>query len=162
MSIEEDAIQKYSDLVYRLALMKVQDRHIADDVFQDVFLKYMKYKDTFHDEAHEKAWIIKVTINTCKTYFLSNWKRKMTSMDQEIPVLRQEHSELYYQVMELPDKYRLPLFLFYYEGYSIKEIATQLHRKETTIKTQLKRGRSLLKDAMKGDDPFEQLSPNDR
>lgn len=155
MSIEEDVVQKYSDLVYRLALMKVQDRHIADDVFQDVFLKYMKYKDTLHDEEHEKAWMIKVTINTCKTYFLSSWKRKMTSMDQEIPVLRKEHSELYYQVMELPDKYRLPLFLFYYEGYSIKEIAAQLHRKETTIKTQLKRGRSLLKDAMKGDDPFE-------
>lgn len=152
----EEVIAQYSDMVYRLALIKTKHRHVADDVYQDVFLKYMKYKDKICDEEHEKAWLIRVTITTCKAYFISSWKRNMVPMEHEIAFSTQEHSELYYQVMELPEKYRIPLFLFYYEGYPIADIAKQLHRKETTIKTQLKRGRALLKEAMKGEDPFEE------
>lgn len=149
----EEIVERYSDLVYHLALMKTGRKLLADEVYQEVFLKYMKYRNRIHDEEHEKAWFIRVTITSSKAMFLSNWYKKTTSLDMDIPFQADEQmSELYYRVMELPDTYRVVLYLYYYEGYSIKDIATVLHRKETTIKTQLKRGRERLRFAIEGDE----------
>lgn len=155
MKTAEQIIDQYSDLVYRLALMKTGKKALADEVYQEVFLKYMKYRDKITDSEHEKAWFIRVTITSSKALFLSSWYKKTTSLEIDFPF--QENtlaSELYYRVMELPEKYRIVVYLHYYEGYSIKDIASLLHRKETTIKTQLKRGRSQLRLILEGDENY--------
>lgn len=153
MYTAEEIIHQYSDLVYRLALMKTGKKALAEDVYQEVFLKYMKYRNRLQDKEHEKAWFIRVTITTSKALFLSSWYKKTTALDMEIPFQENsQHSELYYRVMELPDKYRIVLYLHYYEGFAIKDIASLLHRKETTIKTQLKRGREQLRLCLEGDE----------
>lgn len=157
MSRDDDIIAEYSDLVYRLALMKMGNKTLADDVFQEVFLKYMKYKNRLTSKEHEKAWFIRVTISTCKAHFLSSWRKHTVPMDYDIPFESTSNSELYYKVMALPDKYRIALYLFYYEGYAISDIAKLCKKKETTIKTHLKRGRELLRRECEGDDEVEEV-----
>lgn len=157
MEKEEDVISKYSDLVYRLALMKTGSRFVADDVYQEVFLKYMKYQNHIMNEEHEKAWFIRVTINTSKAYFLSSWFKKTVPMEQDFPFISTTSGALYEQVMRLPSKYRTALYLFYYEGYSIKEISTICKKSENTIKTHLKRGREHLKATLEGVEEDERI-----
>lgn len=157
MGNEEDIVLKYADLVYRLALMKTGSRTIADDVFQDVFLKHMKYKDRIKNEEHEKAWFIRVTITTSKAYFLSSWFQKTVPMEQEVPFVSESEGTLYAQVMKLSPNYRTALYLYYYEGYTIKEIAAICRKNENTIKTHLKRGKEQLKLNLEGVEKDEQL-----
>lgn len=157
MSYIEEVIEEYSDLVYHLAMIKMGNRATADDIYQEVFLKYMKYKDHITNKEHEKAWFIRTTTTTCKAAFLNSWRKRTVPMNYDIAFQTKESSALFYHVMELPEKYRTVLYLYYYEGYLIKDIARYQKRKETTIKTQLKRGRELLKASLKGEDPFENL-----
>ena len=142
--------QRYIDTVYRVALNYIKSPADAEDITQDVFLKLLQQKQTFDSDDHVKYWLIRVTINGCKNLVRSRWW-KAESFEEYAGKLvfdNQEQSELFYTVMALPRKYRLPIYLHYYEGYSTQEIGQLLKLPKNTVCTQLKRGRELLKKAL--------------
>ncbi|WP_105614654.1 RNA polymerase sigma factor [Vallitalea okinawensis] len=146
-------LDKYSDTVYKVAYSNTKDRYHAEDVFQEVFLRLVKKKPTFDNEAHLKAWLIRVTINCSKNIFLSSHFKKRAELSEEIEDTKNiitETSELYEAVNTLPKKYGQVIYLYYYEGYSVKEIADILSAKEATIKTRLARGRKQLEKSLEG------------
>lgn len=148
--------EKYFDTVYRLAFARTKERSSADDVTQEVFLKFFKTDKAFESEEHIKAWLLKVTINSSKDIFLSSWAKKTVPLSEvkDEPVFdAREKSDLYYAILALPQKYKTALHLFYYEDYSVAEIAKLLGAKEATVKSQLHRGRAMLKEKLtKGGD----------
>lgn len=159
-----ELIDQHADLVYRIALLHTKNKSDADDIFQEVFLRLVKYIHTLKDEEHAKYWLMRVTINCSKSHFTSAWRRNTVLYEKESDIQSdyeiqnsyemqtQEDKELiYYAVKNLPQKYRSVIHLFYYEQLSIKEISAILHRKESTVKAQLSRGRNLLKEVLKGD-----------
>lgn len=144
----DDIAGKYIDTVYRLALSRTRSPENAEDVTQEVFLKLMQTDKKFESEEHVKAWLLRVTINCTKDLFMSSWFRKTEALDENISFEHEEKSDLYYALMRLPQKYRTAIHLFYYEGYSVKEIAKLTSSAEGTVKSQLHRGRELLKELM--------------
>ena len=148
----EQAIRRYADLVYHLAFARTGSRADADDVFQEVFLRYVRRKPVFRDEEHRKAWLIRVTINCAKSFWNSAWIRKMQPLTEDIVCEMPEEQALYAALQRLPAKYREVIHLFYYEGYSTDEIARLLRRKSSTVRTQLTRARAMLRDFMEEDD----------
>lgn len=148
----QKTVEKYSYMVYRLAYFYTNSKYDADDIYQDVFLKYLQNKKEFKDEEHKKAWIIRVTINSCKKLWMSSWKRKVIPLNDEIKFEMEEEIGLYNELKKLPKKYRLVIHLYYYEQYSVRDISTILGQKESTIRTWLTRARKLLKKYIKEDD----------
>ena len=141
----QEIVEKYSNMVYRLAYFYTNSKYDADDIYQDVFLKYLQNKKQFENEEHKKAWLIRVTINCCKKLWLSSWKRKIIPLDDEIKFEMEENIGLYNEIKKLPKKYRVVIHLFYYEQYSVKDISKILKQKESTIRTWLTRARKMLK-----------------
>ncbi len=139
--------RRYIDTVFRVALNYLRSPSDADDVTQNVFMKLLRQTKDFESEEHVKAWLIRVTINECKNLTRAKWWRQESYDDRagEMTFDSPARSELYYAVMDLPKKYRLPIYLHYYEGYSTQEIAALLHTSKNTVCTQLRRGRELLK-----------------
>lgn len=150
VSSADEIIKKYIDMVYRLALSRTKDKTHADDVVQEVFLRYISVKKEFESDEHIKAWLIRVTINCSNSIFESSWFKKTAPLDDEIAFDTPEKSEVYYAVLELPKKYRTVIHLFYYEDMSIAEIADCLGEKVSTVKSQLHRGREMLREKLKG------------
>lgn len=148
----ENVIMHYSDMVYRLAFARTGSKHDADDIFQEVFLRYVKKKPVFEKEEHRKAWLIRVTINCSNSFWNSFWNRKTQKIDDEIVFETKAELNLYTELQQLPSKYREVIHLFYYENMSIEEISTALNRKSSTVRTQLTRARALLKNFMKEED----------
>ena len=150
----EDAIERYGDMVYRLAVVNTGSRFEADDIYQEVFLKLFRYRTSIQSEEHLKAWLIRVAVNQCKTAATSVWNKRKVSLDAVAEIaadpVREEYSEVYEAVKALPEKYRQIIHLFYYEELSIKEISQILERNEATVKTHLARGRKLLADRLEG------------
>lgn len=146
---------KYKDTVFRLAYAYTKNRADADDVFQEVFLRYFKANPEFKDYNHEKAWFIRVTINCSKKLLTSSWFKRVVPIDENIRFDLEEKSKMFYAVMTLPKKYSVVVHLYYYEDYSIKEISGITGIKETTIQSQLMRGRNMLKEILEGEDRNE-------
>lgn len=148
------AIEKYSDMVRRICFVQLKNYHDVEDVFQDVFLKYILNDKPFDSEVHEKAWMIRVTLNACRDNLKSFFKRKVTSINelvQEPSYIDESSYDTLEAVLQLPQKYRNAIYLFYFEGYTAIEIADILGRKENTIYTWLSRGREQLKTALGGE-----------
>lgn len=151
----EDAVRRYADMVYRLAVLNSRNIHEAEDVFQEVFLKLHKNRNKIKDEQHLKAWLIRVTVNQCRSMAVSAWNRYTVSIEQSgemvVETEYKDYSEVYKAVRQLPQKYREVIYLYYYEEFQIKEIADILKRPEATVKTHLARGRRLLNELLKGE-----------
>ena len=143
----KETVEKYSNMVYRLAYFYTNSKYNADDIYQDVFLRYLQNKKQFENEEHKKAWLIKV-----KKLWISSWKRKIMPLNEEIKFEMEEDIGLYNEIKKLPQKYRAVIHLFYYEQYSIKDISGILEQKESTIRTWLTRARRLLKNQIKEED----------
>jgi len=139
--------KKYMDTVFRLAFNYLKSQSEADDVTQEVLIKLYRTDKEFENEEHIKHWLIRVTINECKKAFLSPWKRIEPIEDyaSTLSFTSPEHGELFYAVMDLPKKYRVPIFLYYYEDYSCEEISSFLSIANATVRTRLRRGREILK-----------------
>lgn len=139
--------------VFRLAFSYTKNIADAEDVTQDVFIKLYHKLYIFNDKEHLKKWLMRVTINQCKTLFLSSWKRKvlpMTDKEENIcSTTSKNNDEILDVILKLPKKYRLVIHFYYYEDYKISEIAEILNIKETTIQTQLSRARNMLKEMLK-------------
>jgi RNA polymerase sigma factor (sigma-70 family) len=144
-------VDQYSDMVLRLALTYLGNLADAQDVCQEVYIKLFKHQRPFSDAEHEKAWIIRVTINTCKDVIRSPWRKWFSPIEEALlPIKDTQSREVVAFVLTLPRKYRMVIHLYYYEGYKTAEIAEILSRKEGTIRTQLKRAKELLKAKMIG------------
>lgn len=137
----------HMDTVFRLAFNYLKSQSEADDITQNVLIKLYRADNTFESEEHIKNWIIRVTINECKKALLSPWKRAESFDDyaETLSFVSPEHSELFYAVMELPKKYRVAIYLHYYEAYSTEEISAILGIPSSTVRTHLERGRERLK-----------------
>lgn len=143
--------EKYMDMIYRIAYSWTKNSHDANDVTQDVLIQLYKTTKVFETDAYLKNWLIRVTINQCKMMFRSSWN-KMEDINDYAETLGFEdesHLELFHAVMKLDKKYRIPLMLFYYEGYSTAETASLLGISENTVSTRLFRAKAKLKDYLK-------------
>lgn len=148
----EDLIQNYGDMVLRAAFGFVKNQQDAEDIAQEVFLSLVRTAPSFDSAEHQKAWLLRCTINRCKSHFRSAWHRHTTPLEEShsSPFTPQENVVLD-AVNALPLKYQQVIYLHYIEGYSTAEIAHILDRNANTVLSQLSRGRSLLKNALKGD-----------
>ncbi len=143
---EIQTIKRNSDMVYKLAFSQMKNKEDADDIYQDVFLRYIKYRVDFISPEHEKAWFIRVTLNCCKTVFKSFWKTKITELN-EIPETEEFSCEdLSYALELLPKNYNAVLHLFYYEDLSVEEISKILKIKQANVRMLLTRARRKLKE----------------
>ena len=148
----EEIFERYKGLLYRIAFTHMKDHADAEDMVQEVFLHMMKSRPILKTKEHERAWLIRALLNLCKDHEKQAWNRKRIPL-QEVPEQEKaffhipyvEEDETLWEVFTLPEKYRNPIYLFYYEDYSIREIAEVLGEQENTVKTHLKRGREELK-----------------
>lgn len=150
----EEAFRRYGDRVFTAAFSVCRNREDADDVVQDTFIKYYTKGEDYIDESHLKAWLLRVAINRAKDLNGAFWRRNRVSWEEymeELEFVQPEDKSLFQAVMGLPEKYRLVIHLFYYEEYSIAEIAALLRSTQGTVKAQLSRGRKLLKSMLTED-----------
>lgn len=143
--------RKYMDTVFRVAMNYLKNKTDADDVTQNVLLKFYKSDVDFESEEHVKHWLIRVTLNECKNFLRFPWQ-KYASLEDYMETLQMpepEHREMLNAVMALPTKYRMILYLYYYEGYATAEIAEFLQVPNGTVRTRLARGREQLKKILK-------------
>lgn len=151
METEFDEIyEKYKDDVYRLSYSYTKKLAEAEDITQEVFLKFFKNKEKLEKKELIKYWLIKVTLNECKTHFLSSWKKKTFFLGEETEVREEKRNEeILPMILALPKKERVLIHLYYYEGYKIEEIASILHISISNCKTRLYRIRKKLKEELK-------------
>ena len=155
-AIYEEVIRRNSDMVYRLAYSLVKTRADADDIFQEVFLRYMQNAPAFQGAEHEKAWFLRVTMNCCKNFWKSPWTRRRVALEREEMEqgglsceLDDDSAALVDAVKQLSKKYRIVIHLFYYEELSIEEIAKLTNAKASTVRTRLTRARRQLRSLLK-------------
>lgn len=151
----EKLAEKYWQNIFRIALGICKNPEDAEDITQDTFVQYHLSKKDFQSEEHIRAFLIRAAINKSKNLMKAFWRRNRCDLEEYLNQLTfdapEEDSSLIQSVLSLPEKYRIVLHLFYYEDYSIKEIAEILQRNENTIKSQLKRGRKSLEELLKED-----------
>ncbi len=141
----------YSEMILKIAYTYLKNTNSAEDILQEVLLKILKKKIYFVNSKQEKYWLIRVTINLCKDYLKSAWYRKNVALDETISYLPKEQESVLKQVLELPENYKTVIYLYYYEGFHLQEIAKILHQKTATIGTWLARARKMLEEKLKGD-----------
>ncbi|MCI8550145.1 MAG: sigma-70 family RNA polymerase sigma factor [Lachnospiraceae bacterium] len=149
------AIERYSDTIRRLCMVHLKNYADTEDIFQTVFLKYVLSSVSFENEEHEKAWLIRVTINACKDLLKSFFRSHIVSLDEimEQPaLLPPDHREVLEAVLSLPQKYRDVVYLHYYEDYTAPQISQILGKNVNTIYTLLTRSRQMLREKLGGDE----------
>ena len=148
------AVEQYSDTVRRLCIVYLKNYADAEDIFQTVFLKYVLSSMSFKSAEHEKAWFIRVTINACKDFLKSFFRRHTVPLDEvlEQPApLPPDYREVLAAVLSLPKKYREVIYLHYYEEYTAPEIGRILGKNPNTVYTLLTRSKKMLREKLEGD-----------
>ena len=148
------AIERYSNTVRRLCMVHLKNEADTEDIFQTVFLKYVLRSAPFESEEHERAWLIRVTINACRDLLRSFFRSHRGSMDElahRPAALPDDHREVLVAVLSLPGKYRDVVYLHYYEGYTAPQIGRLLGKNVNTVYTLLTRAKQLLRERLGGD-----------
>ncbi|SHI87097.1 RNA polymerase sigma factor [Thermoclostridium caenicola] len=145
-------VTKHENRLYRTALAITGNVSDAEDVVQEAFLRAYEKAPEFESEEHEKAWLIRVTVNLCNSCLRSPWRKRTEPLLDSYPAMDLKQHELLERILALPPKYRTVIHLFYYEGYSIKDISGLTGQKEATIRSHLTRARQKLKSVLKEDD----------
>lgn len=143
-------LDNYGNSILRLAYSYLHNMSDAEDILQDTLMKYLDSRPSLINSAHEKAWLMRVAANLSKNKIDYNRIRQTDELNENLT--EQEHDDLSFvwdAVTELPEQYREVIHLFYYEGYTTREIARILKRKETSIRSDLHRGRAKLKEILK-------------
>lgn len=166
----QQKIDEYGEMLFRLSYIRLQNIQDAEDVVQEVFYQYIKHSKPFESPEHEKAWLLKVAVNTCRKVWRSAWRRRRDHLSgenaeterlggraetelsvpgpEEAAFRREENRRVMEAVLALPAKYRDVIHLFYYEELSVKEIARLTGRGISTVTSQLTRGRELLRKSL--------------
>lgn len=147
------AIDLYANTIRRICMVHLKNYADTEDIFQTVFLKYILSSVVFENDEHEKAWFIRVTINACKDFLKSFFRKNTVALEEVIPAdeeMTEDNHEVLEAVLGLPEKYREVIYLHYYEGYSGAEIAKLLNRKVNTVYTLLSRAKEMLRNALGG------------
>lgn len=142
------AVEQYLNMVYRIALNWFGSVHDAEDAAQEVMLRLWKNTSGFEGDAHLRHWLVRVTINVCKDMSRTPWRLHSVPLAQAPPQPCADEPEaqaVVEEILRLPKKYRVPLYLYHYEGYSVREISALLKANPSTIRTRLSRARELLK-----------------
>lgn len=149
----EKAVQNYSKAMLNAAYLILRSTNDAEDAVQEAFLKYIQKRPVFNSAEHEKAWLIRVTINIAKNMLKCAARNNLPVCEDILSNTHNESktSEVLESVMALDEKYRIIIHLYYYEDYSLKEIASILHLPLATVGTRLSRGRKILKTMLKGE-----------
>ena len=145
----EKAIDKYSVTLIKLIFTYVKSLHEAEDIAQEVFLAYFQNSPSFEGQEHEKAWLIRVAINKSKNYLKSGFFKSLNPIPEDLSYLPKKEEELIDAVLSLDLKYRTPIHLYYYEGYTAAEVGELLGLKPSTVQTRLARAREKLKAQLK-------------
>lgn len=146
------AIDKYADMVRRICMLHLKNDADTEDIFQTVFMKYVLEPTVFESEDHEKAWLIRVTVNACKDLIKSFFRSHTQPLEDALACaeVREDHREVLEAVLALPEKYKDVIYLHYFEGYSAVEISGILKKNVNTIYTLLRRAKDLLRDRLGG------------
>ena len=147
----EEVIATYETTLYRAALAVLGDAHEAEDAVQDAFLRYLEKAPDLPDAAYERAWLLKVTVNGCKSRLRSPWRRRTAPLLDTYPAAGPEEQTLLEAIGRLPAKDRTVLHLYYYEGYQTAEIAEMTGWREGTVRSRLTRARAKLGALLKGE-----------
>ncbi|MBC2889551.1 RNA polymerase sigma factor [Gordonibacter massiliensis (ex Traore et al. 2017)] len=148
----ERLVETYADLILRLSYTYLKSTHDAEDICQTVLLKLMNAKPRFEGPEHEKAWIVRTTANACKDALRSGFRKRAVALDEAPDTAAPEEPDtgVTDAVMALPQKYREAIYLYYYEGYSVQEIADLTGRSVSAVSAHLSRGRGKLRTMLEG------------
>ena len=155
----EELTERYRDNLFAVAFHVCKNAADADDIVQETFLQYYVTKKEFDSEAHIRAWLIRVAVNKAKNVNRSFWRQHKVPLEEYMESLvfeTQKEETLFETVMKLPEKYRIVIHLFYYEDYSVAEIAGILRLTQGNVKVRLSRGRALLKNTLKEDWEYDE------
>ena len=156
MASVEQALNRYGTIILRLAYSYVHNMNDAEDILQETLIKYMQASPAFESESHEKAWLLRVASNLSKNKIKYNKIRETDELEENLVSEERDDLSFVWEVVKsLPEKYREVIHLYYQEGYSSKEIAAILNHKESSVRTNLKRGREKLKEILKEAYDFE-------
>ena len=147
----EEVVAAYQDTLYRAALAILGDAHEAEDAVQDAFLRWWERAPDFPDAARERAWLLKVTVNGCKSRLRAPWRRRTAPLLDTYPAAEPEEREVLEAVQALPPRDRAVVHLYYCEGYQTAEIAAMTGQREGTVRSRLSRARAKLRDLLKGE-----------
>lgn len=158
----DEVMRAYADMVYRLAVSRTGSAADAEDLLQEVFLRYIRADKTYRDEEHRKAWLIRATINCAKSLHTSAWSRRRGAAEPSANEGREDErlravetrSLVYGAVLKLPAKYRTAIHLYYYEDLSVAQIAKILGIGESAVKSRLARARAMLKEDLGQEELF--------
>ena len=148
------AIERYADTVRRLCMIHLKNRADTEDIFQTVFLKYVLSSVSFESEEHEKAWIIRVTLNACKDLLKSFSRRRTVPLDAVLErpaLLPPDHREVLEAVLSLPPKYKDVVYLHFYEDYTAPQIGKILGKNVNTVYTIITRSKQMLREKLRGE-----------
>jgi len=150
----EEIYERHADMVYSVSFSYLKNTEDTKDIVSEIFLKLLQKKIRFNDAEHEKAWLLRATINLCKDY-LKHWRRKNENLD-DYDNLESDNpfqtDEIYKLVMELPERYKAVVYLHYYEGYKTEEIGKILKKPQSTVLSQLREARKLLKGVIENEE----------
>ena len=149
------AVEQYANMVRRLCMIHLKNYADTEDIFQTVFLKYALSSVSFENEEHEKAWLIRVTINACKDLLKSFFRNRTVSLDEimEQPAeMPPDYREVLETVLSLPQKYKDVVYLYYYEGYTAPQISRILGINVNTVYTLLNRSKQLIREKLGGEE----------
>ena len=144
----KEIYDEHFDMLFRISFMYFKNEHDALDIIQNVFVKLIEKNVSFNDKNHEKAWLIRVTVNMCKNN-ITHWFRKNKEIVDSEFTYKDKNDDLLEQVLLLPRKYKDVIYLYYYEGYSTIEISKMLDKNENTVRSLLKRAKLILKENVK-------------
>ncbi|MGQ8872273.1 RNA polymerase sigma factor [Paenibacillus sp. TSA_86.1] len=146
--------ETYADTLFRIAMIHLGKREDAEEATQDTFIKFMEKAPAFNDAEHQKAWLIRVITNHCKSLLRKGWRKREVKLEAVEPIIMDdpEDQALIELVLSLPVKYRSVVHLYYYEDYAVRDISKILEISESAVKMRLQRGRQLLKLELEGEE----------
>ncbi len=156
MEREEAArlVEAHGQAVYRLAYARTGSREDAEDITQETFLRLVRAAPVFRDEDHCRAWLLHVAMNCTRSLFRRPWRRRDLPLEEAANAAAPdgERGDVLEAVLALPEQYRAPVHLFYYEGLTVEQIAKILGLREGAVRTRLSRARGMLRDMLKEDE----------
>ncbi len=145
----DKAVRQYSDMIFRIAYQYLKNRHDAEDILQEVSVALVTKNAPLGDEVHLKRWLVRVTLNKCRDFRKSFWRKNIDSIDDYRSLEAPEQNGIMEELWELPENQRIIIYLYYYESFTIAEIAQMLGKSPNTVSSRLQRARKKLKTILK-------------